>query len=24
MPAPIPLYRGTQVAGTPVTPAEFV
>jgi pimeloyl-ACP methyl ester carboxylesterase len=23
MPAPIPLYRGTQVAGTPVTPAEF-
>src|SRR5580704_9931804 len=24
MPAPIPLYRGTQVAGTPVTTAEFV
>jgi pimeloyl-ACP methyl ester carboxylesterase len=24
MPAPIPLYRGTQVAGTSVTPAEFV
>jgi pimeloyl-ACP methyl ester carboxylesterase len=24
MPAPIPLYRGTQVAGTPVTPAEFI
>jgi hypothetical protein len=24
MPAPIPLYRGTQVAGTPVTPSEFV
>ncbi len=24
MPAPIPLYRGTQVAGTPVTPTEFV
>ncbi len=23
MPAPIPLYKGTQVAGTPVTPAEF-
>jgi len=24
MPAPIPLYAGTQVAGTPVTAAEFV
>jgi pimeloyl-ACP methyl ester carboxylesterase len=24
MPAPIPLYKGTQVAGTPVTPAEFI
>jgi pimeloyl-ACP methyl ester carboxylesterase len=24
MPAPIPLYRGTQVAGTPLTTAEFV
>jgi pimeloyl-ACP methyl ester carboxylesterase len=24
MPAPLPLYRGTQIAGTPVTPAEFV
>jgi pimeloyl-ACP methyl ester carboxylesterase len=24
MPAPIPLYKGTQVAGTPVTAAEFV
>lgn len=23
MPAPIPLYKGTHVAGTPVTPAEF-
>jgi pimeloyl-ACP methyl ester carboxylesterase len=23
MPAPIPLYKGTQVAGTAVTPAEF-
>lgn len=23
MPPPIPLYKGTQVAGTPVTPAEF-
>jgi hypothetical protein len=23
MPAPIPLFKGTQVAGTPVTPAEF-
>jgi len=23
MPAPIPLYKGTQVAGTPVTPTEF-
>jgi pimeloyl-ACP methyl ester carboxylesterase len=23
MPPPIPLYRGTQVAGTPVTPTEF-
>ena len=23
MPAPIPLYKGTQVAGTGVTPAEF-
>ena len=24
MPAPIPLYKGTQVAGTPVTAAEFI
>jgi pimeloyl-ACP methyl ester carboxylesterase len=24
MPAPIPLYKGTQVAGAPVTPVEFV
>jgi pimeloyl-ACP methyl ester carboxylesterase len=24
MPAPIPLYKGTQVAGAPVTAAEFV
>jgi pimeloyl-ACP methyl ester carboxylesterase len=24
MPAPIPLHRGTQVAGTPVTAAEFI
>jgi hypothetical protein len=23
VPAPIPLYKGTQVAGTAVTPAEF-